>query len=114
MKLLTAVITPGRLARVTDALEAAGFEHLVVASAQMSPARPGLIHRGVRYADPSVVRVELLVSPGDDRRAACVIREASDADASDDGEVRMWTMDIEEPLMRRDADRRESVVSVTA
>ncbi len=108
MKLLTAVITPGKLARVADALEAAGFEHLVVASAQMSPARPGLSHRGVRYADPSVVRVELLVGPGDDRRAARVICEASD-DALDDGEVRMWTIDIEEPLVRRVADRSESV-----
>lgn len=109
MKLLTAVITPGGLARVADALEAAGFEHLVVASAQMSPARPGLSHRGVRYADPSVVRVELLVGPGDDRRAARVICEASGADTLDDGEIRMWTIDIEEPLVRRVADRSESV-----
>ncbi len=109
MKLLTAVITPGRLARVTGALEAAGFEHMVVASAQMSPARPGLSHRGVRYADPSVVRVELLVGPGDAQRAARVIGEASGADAWDDGEFRMWTTDIEQPLERTSADRSGSV-----
>lgn len=106
MKLLTALITPGKLDSVTGAIEAAAFEVMMVTSAQTpSQSRPGLTYRGVRYADPTVVRVELLVDSDDAERAAHVISEANDRGAGEGDGVRMWAIDALRPLGRPAAHR---------
>lgn len=97
MILLTAVVSPARLPDVTRELGKLGLAPTMVASAEAAGlTRRTLMHRRLRYATNAAVRVELLVSPAQARRAAYVIVEAHDADAGE--QVRLWTSEVGDPL----------------
>jgi len=93
MKLLTAVIAPEHIERVTCALDDAGLTATTVATAQASGMKGGSSqkYKGVAYHDQRCVRLEVLVGDVDIDVAVAVVTTSGGA-ASDD--VVVWVSEV--------------------
>ncbi len=95
MKLLTAVIGPDRIERVTDALKDASLPTATMASGQASGLEGGRIlgYKGVTYRDQRCTRIELLVSDLDLKAAVDILRkECGEAP----GALIVWASNVED------------------
>jgi len=95
MKLLTAVVTPNQVQRITAALDGAGLAATTVASAQASglASGPSLQYKGVEYRDQRCVRLEVLVSDVDLEYAVALV--APTGAGATEG-VTVWAVDVDD------------------
>lgn len=100
MKLLTAVIAPNRLARVTAALDGVGLRATTVATAQASWLEGGqkVQLRGVEHRDQRCVRLEILVNDLDAEVAVGLLVRVGGPDS---GDLIVWTSDVDRPTIPR-------------
>ncbi len=98
MKLLTAVIAPNRLGRVTAALDGVGLRATTVATAQASWLQGGqkVQHRSVEHRDQRCVRLEILVSDLDAEVAVGLLARVG---GPDPGDLIVWTSDVDRPTI---------------
>lgn len=95
MKLLTAVMAPSRLERITTALDGAGLTVTTVATAQASGMGESASQRykGVEYRDQRCVRLEVLVDDVDLERAVALVATADDQAS---GAIVVWVSEVAE------------------
>lgn len=112
MKLLTVVIAPHRLARVTAALDSAGLTATTVATAQASGLQDGktVHHRGVERRDQRCVRLEILVS---DLNAEVAVGLLARAGGPDAGELILWASDVDCPAIPKPLVGASATISRT-
>lgn len=107
MKLVTAIIKPFKLDDVKDALQAAGITGMTVSEASGFGRQRGHteVYRGAEYTVDLVpkVRLEVLVSDGDEANVIDVIVKAASTGSIGDGKV--WTTPVDQIVRVRTGER---------
>ena len=107
MQLITAVIQPHRLERVTEALQAFGVRGLTVTEARGCGRQRGHteVYRGAQYAVDLVpkVRVEVLVADEDAEQLVDVVVRAARTGEIGDGKV--WLLPVNTVARVRTGER---------
>jgi nitrogen regulatory protein P-II 1 len=104
MKLLTAIVAPDQVERVTAALDGAGLT-ITTMTATQAPgveSRRRLQYKGIAYADQRCVRLEILVDDVDLEVALALVAPAAGQPAEG---VIVWVSAVEALTTRQPAAR---------
>ena len=97
MKLITAIIQPGKLEDVKTALAGSGVHGMTVSEANGYGRQRGHteIYRGARYAVNLVAKIRVEVLAADDEAAALVDRIVHAAQSGTIGDGKVWVTSVE-------------------